>query len=322
MDLTEAMKAKDGAWLKSYNPASINGLSFDGKIGAVPYKMGTVSFFYNKQMFAKAGVDAASIKSWDDYLAAVKKLKDAGIVPIAGGGGEKWPIHFYWSYLVMRDGGQKVFDAAKNGQGEGFNDPAIIKAGEQLAELGKLEPFQPGYLGATWPQALGVFGDGKAAMILGFENTAANQRTNSGDAKGLDPDNIGRFAFPAVSGGAGAITDTLGGLNGWAVTKKAPPETLDFLAYLTNAENEREMAKAGMLIPVAVGAEDGVTNPLMHQAAEQLAHSTWHQNFFDQDLGPSVGRVVNDVSVAIVSGQMSPADGAQQIQEAFEQDQL
>jgi raffinose/stachyose/melibiose transport system substrate-binding protein len=252
----------------------------------------------------------------------VKKIKDAGIVPIAGGGGEKWPIHFYWSYLVMRNGGQQVFDAAKNGQGEGFNDPAMIKAGEQLAELGKLEPFQPGYLGATWPQTLGVFGDGKAAMILGFQNTEANQRTNAGDKKGLNPDNIGRFAFPAVTGGAGAVTDTLGGLNGWAVTKKAPPETLDFLAYLTNAENERTMAKAGMIIPVAVGAEDGVTDPLLHESAEQLAHSTWHQNFFDQDLGPSVGRVVNDVSVAIVSGQMTPADGAQQIQDAFEQDQF
>jgi raffinose/stachyose/melibiose transport system substrate-binding protein len=322
MDLTEAMNAKDGAWVKTYNPAAIKGLSYDGKVGAVPFKMGTVSFFYNKALFAKAGVDAASIKSWDDYLGAVKKLKGAGIVPIAGGGGEKWPIHFYWSYLVMRNGGQKVFDAAKTGEGEGFNDPAIIKAGEQLAELGKLEPFQPGYLGATWPQTLGVFGDGKAAMILAFENTAANQRTNAGDGKGLDPDNIGRFAFPAVTGGAGAATDTLGGLNGWAVTKKAPPETLDFLAYLTNAENEREMAKAGMIIPVAVEALDGVTNPLLHESAEQLAHSTWHQNFFDQDLGPSVGRVVNDVSVAVVSGQMSPADGAQQIQDAFEQDQL
>jgi raffinose/stachyose/melibiose transport system substrate-binding protein len=322
MDLTEAMNAKDGAWLKTYNPASVKGLSYDGKIGAVPYKVGTVSFFYNKALFAKAGVDASSIKTWDDYLAAVKKIKEAGIVPIAGGGGEKWPIHFYWSYLVMRDGGQKVFDAAKNGQGEGFKDPAIIKAGEQLAELGKLEPFQPGYLGATWPQTLGVFGDGKAAMILAFENTEANQRTNAGDKKGLAADNIGRFAFPAVTGGAGAVTDTLGGLNGWAVTKKAPPETLDFLAYLTNAENERTMAKAGMIIPVAIGADDGVTNPLLHESAEQLAHSTWHQNFFDQDLGPSVGRVVNDVSVAIVSGQMSSDEGAQQIQDAFEQDQF
>lgn len=100
----------------------------------------------------------------------------------------------------MRDGGQKVFDAAKTGQGEGFNDPAVIKAGEQLADLGKLEPFQPGYLGATWPQTLGVFADGKAAMILGFENTESNQRTNAGDGKGLASDNIGRFAFPAVTG--------------------------------------------------------------------------------------------------------------------------
>ncbi|PZM08792.1 ABC transporter substrate-binding protein [Rhizobium tubonense] len=322
MDLTTAMKAKDGSWLKSYNPASVEGLTFDNKISAVPFKLGTVSFFYNKALFAKAGVNATDIKTWDDYLAAVKKIKAAGIVPIAGGGGEKWPIHFYWSYLVMRDGGQKVFDAAKNGQGDGFNDPAVIKAGEQLAELGKLDPFQPGYLGSTWPQTLGVFGDGKAAMILGFENTEANQRTNAGDGKGLASDNIGHFSFPAVTGGAGAVTDTLGGLNAWAVTKKAPPETLDFLAYLTNAENERIMAKAGMIIPVAVGAEDGVVNPLMHASAEQLAHTTWHQNFFDQDLGPSVGRVVNDVSVAIVSGQMTPKDGAAQIQDAFEQDQL
>lgn len=318
MDLTVAMKAKDGAWEKSYNPAAVQGLTFNDKIWAVPMKMGTVSFFYNKELFAKAGIDAAGIKTWNNLLDVVKKIKAAGIVPIAGGGGEKWPLHFYWSYLVMRDGGKSVFTAAKNGEGNGFLDPAIIKAGEQLAELGALEPFQPGYLGTTWPQALGLFGDGKAAIILGFENTDANQRNNAGDGKGLAPENIGRFAFPVVEGGAGAATDTLGGLNGWAVSKDAPPEALDFLAYLTNADNERVMAKAGMLIPVAVGAEDGVVNPLVRQSAEQLGASTWHQNFFDQDLGPSVGRVVNDVAVEITSGQMTPQEGAQMIQDAFE----
>jgi raffinose/stachyose/melibiose transport system substrate-binding protein len=321
-DLTPAMEANDGAWMKKYNPAAIKGLTFDGKISAVPYELGTVSFFYNKTLFAKAGVDGDAIKSWSDFLATVKKIKDAGIVPIAGGGGEKWPLHFYWSYLVMRDGGKAVFDAAKNGEGEGFLDPSVIKAGDQLAEFGKLEPFQPGYLGASWPQALGTFADGKAAMILGFQNTENDQATNAGDGKGLAGGNIGRFAFPAVEGGAGLVTDTLGGLNGWAVTKKAPPETLDFLAYLTNAQNERELAKGRMIIPVAVGAEDGVTDPLIRQAADQLANSTWHQNFFDQDLGPSVGRVVNDVSVEIISGQMTSQDGAQMIQDAFDQDQL
>ncbi len=317
-DLTEVFDADGGKIRKSYNPASIEGLSFDGKVWAVPYRVSLVSFFYNKELFAKAGVKADDIKTWDDLGKAVKTIKAAGIVPIAGGGGEKWPIHFYWSYLVMRNGGQAVFDAARKGEGEGFMAPAMIKAGEQLAEFGNLEPFQPGYLGSTWPQALGVFGDGKAAMILGFDNTEANQRKNAGDGKGLAPDNIGRFAFPAVEGGAGKATDTLGGLNGWAVTKNASKEAIEFATFLTNAENEKKMAKAGMILPVAAGASEAVTNQLMAGSAKQLSESTWHQNFFDQTLGAAVGRVVNDVSVEIVSGQMTPEEGAQQIQDAFE----
>ena len=76
----------------------------------------------------------------------------------------------------------------------------------------------------------------------------------------------------------------------------------------------------GMIIPAATGAEDALKNPLMREAADQLAASTWHQNFFDQDLGPSVGRVVNDVSVEILAGQMSPEEGAQMIQDARELD--
>lgn len=317
-DLTDVFDADGGKLRQAYNASAIDGLSFDGKVWAVPYRVSLVSFFYNKELFAKAGVKAEDIKTWDDFSATVKKIKEAGIVPIAGGGGEKWPIHFYWSYLVMRNGGQAVFDAARKGEGEGFMDPAIIKAGEQLAEFGKLEPFQPGYLGSTWPQALGVFGDGKATIILGFDNTEANQRKNAGDGKGLAPENIGRFAFPVVEGGAGKATDTLGGLNGWALTKNASKEAIDFATFLTSKESEEKMATAGMILPVATGAAGAVKNPLLADSAKQLAASTWHQNFFDQTLGAAVGRVVNDISVEIVSGQMTSEEGAQQIQDAFE----
>lgn len=317
-DLTSVFDADGGKLRQAYNSSAIDSLSFDGKVWAFPYRVSLVSFFYNKALFAKANVKAEDIKSWDDFQNAVKKIKQTGIVPIAGGGGEKWPIHFYYSYLIMRDGGQAVFDAARKGEGKGFMDPAIIKAGEQLAAFGKLEPFQPGYLGATWPQALGVFGDGKAAMILGFDNTEANQRKNAGDGKGLSADNIGRFAFPVVEGGAGKATDTLGGINGWALTKNASKEAVDFAAFLTSKENEQKMAAAGMILPVATGADSAVKDPLLADSAKQLSTSTWHQNFFDQTLGAAVGRVVNDVSVEIVSGQMTPEEGAQQIQDAFE----
>ena len=60
----------------------------------MPFDTGAVPIFYNKKLFDKAGVKAEDIKSWDDFLAAVKKLKAAGITPIVVGAGEKWPMHF------------------------------------------------------------------------------------------------------------------------------------------------------------------------------------------------------------------------------------
>lgn len=100
-DVTAALDGDGGKLRSAYTPSSVDGLTFDGKTWAIPYKVGLVSFFYNKTLFAKAGVKAEDIKTWSDFLATVQKIKAAGIVPIAGGGGEKWPIHFYWSYLVM-----------------------------------------------------------------------------------------------------------------------------------------------------------------------------------------------------------------------------
>jgi raffinose/stachyose/melibiose transport system substrate-binding protein len=60
-----------------------------------------------------------------------------------------------------------------------------------------------------------------------------------------------------------------------------------------------------------------VQNPLLKDSAVALDQETWHQNFLDQDLGPNVGGVVNDMTMEIVSGSTSPADAAQQIQDAY-----
>ena len=106
--LTEAMDANGGEWRNSYSAGAINGLTFDGEVWAVPYRTGVVAFFYNKEQFAEAGVDASTIKTWDDFLGAVQTLKDAGLTPLTCGGADKWPLHFFYSYLIMRNGGQEV----------------------------------------------------------------------------------------------------------------------------------------------------------------------------------------------------------------------
>jgi raffinose/stachyose/melibiose transport system substrate-binding protein len=315
MDLTPMMDADGGAWRNSYVPAAVDGLTFDGAVSAVPFRMGTVAFFYNKELCAQAGVDGDAIKTWDDFLGTVQTLKDAGITPLACGGGDKWPLHFYYSYLIMRNGGQDVMAAAKAGEPDAFKADAFIKAGEQLQQLGAMEPCQDGYLAARWNDTLASFADGKTAMILGFEATERDQRNNASDDVGLDPSNIGRFYFPEVPGGVGLLSDTFGGLNGWAITRNAPQEAVDFMRWFTAADQERILAEKTGLIPVAIGAETGIATDLVKLAAAQLGASTWHQNFLDQDLGPNLGRVVNDVTVEIFSGAMSPQDGAQMIQD-------
>ena len=125
---------------------------------------------YNKELFAKAGVDGAKIKTWDDLLAAVKTLKAAGVTPIVVGGADKWPLHFYWTHLAVRLGGKAGFEAALKGENGGFEGEVFQKSGELFKQLVDLQPFQNGFLGFKNPQALGYFGDGKAAMILAISS--------------------------------------------------------------------------------------------------------------------------------------------------------
>jgi raffinose/stachyose/melibiose transport system substrate-binding protein len=298
---------------------AVNAFKVDGKAVGVPFEMGEVAFYYNKKLFAQAGVKAEDIKSWDDFLGAVKKLKAAGITPLVVGAGEKWPMHFYYSYLVIRLGGDGALADAKANKNGGFKNATFVEAGKLLHDLAALEPFQAGYLSTSHAQSAGVFGDGKAAMDLMGQWLLGMQAPNSASGKGLPADDIGILSFPTVPGGKGKATDTLGGVNGFLVSKSAPAAAVDFLKFFSQESYAKEAAATSAYIPVVKGAEAAITDPLQRRLADDLAASTYHQNFFDQDLGPSVGRVINDVSVAVAAGQTTPEAAAAAIQEAADQ---
>jgi raffinose/stachyose/melibiose transport system substrate-binding protein len=298
---------------------AVDSFKVDGKVVGVPFEMGEVVFYYNKKLFEKAGVKAEDIKTWDDFLGAVKKLKAAGIAPIVVGAGEKWPMAFFYDYLVLRVGGETALPDAKAGKNGGFKNAAFVEAGKRLHELGALDPFQAGYVSTSHAQSAGVFGDGKAAMDLMGQWFLGMQAPNSASGKGIAAEDIGILSFPTVPGGKGKATDTLGGVNGFLVTKTAPAEAVDFLKFFSQEKYAEEAAATGAYIPVVKGASKVITDPLQKRLADDLAATTYHQNYFDQDLGPSVGRVINDISVAVAAGQMTPEAAAAALQEAFEQ---
>lgn len=318
-DVLEDMTAGVGAYKDNLSAGAIAAFTVGGKLYGLPYNVSQVGFMYNKDLFAKAGVDGAKVKSWDDLLDAVKKLKAAGVTPIAVGGGDKWPLHFYWTHLAVRLGGKPAFEAALKGQNGGFEGEVFQKSGELMKQLVDLEPFQTGFLGFKNQQALGFFGDGKAAMNLAISHHSTTQRALAADKKGIPEDKLGWIDFPMPAGAKGQATDTLGGVNGWLVTKGAPKEAIEFLKAFVSDEVQRELAKNNFIIPTFKGSEAALGTVFMQNVAKNIAASNYHQNFYDQDLGPSVGRVVNDAVSEIAGGSMTPKQATKEIQDAYKQ---
>lgn len=314
-DITPFM---EGEWADTLSPAGVDAFTYEGVVNGAPMLVSQVGFWYNKELVAQAGVDPEAIETWDDLLAAVQKLKDAGITPMAAGGADKWPLHFYWTLLAMREGGKPAFEAAISGEGDGFASETYVRAGELFQQLTSLEPFQDGYLSYTYQQASGLFGDGRAALHLMGNWDYNTMKTQSASGEGIPDDNLGWFSFPVVEGGKGEPTDTLSGINGWLIADGALDEAVDFLRFFLSPEHQREMGGEGFFIPVAKGSDADIENPYFKRIAENIAASNYHQVFYDQMLGPAVGRVVNDFSADLAAGQMTPEEAAQTVQDAWE----
>jgi raffinose/stachyose/melibiose transport system substrate-binding protein len=299
-----------GGWGDTFSPGALGVYSYDGKNYGVPRDMGMVGFWYNKDLFAQAGITEPPA-TWSEFLDDVKALKAAGITPIALGEGDKWPGAFWWEYLAVRLGGKAAFDAAYSRQGT-FADAPFVEAGAKLQELMALEPFQDGYLGSTWPDEQVVMASSKAAMDLMGQWAPGAFKDASVDKQGLG-DKLGWFPFPAVEGGAGDAADALGGGNGFVVGKNAPPEAIDFLKYISSVDSQIAQAKIGMSVPVVKGAEVGLTDPSLKMVQEGAAAAKYFQLYYDQYLPAVVGGVVNDSVQGIFAGTMTPEQAAQAI---------
>ncbi len=309
-DIT-AFLDKDG-WRDTFSEGALGVYALDGKNYGVPRDMGMVGFWYNKDLFAQAGISNPPT-TWAELIEDVQKLKDADITPIAVGGGDKWPAAFWWEYLAVRIGGEDAFIAAASDGS--FTDDPFVEAGEKLLELVDLNAFQDGFLGATWNDEATLMGNGEAAMDLMGQWAPGSFSDNSASGEGLG-DNAGWFKFPAIEGGAGGPDDALGGGNGFVVGKNAPDEAVDFLKFLSSVESQKAQAELGMSVPVVKGAETSLTDPLLKMVQQGAADAKYFQLYYDQYLPPAMGSVVNDAVQAILAKTKTPSEAAQMIEDS------
>ncbi|MEV5494651.1 extracellular solute-binding protein [Nonomuraea fuscirosea] len=297
--------------LPNFTPAALSAYQLDGKTYGLPTDIGMVGFWYNKKLFEKAGITEAPA-TWSAFLEDVKKLKAAGVTPIALAGKEKWPGHYYWAYLAMRIAG---LDALKQAASDhDFTKPDFVAAGQQVKALADLQPFQKGFLGAAYSTPDGqsaTVSNGKAAMEL-MGQWAPSVQADSG--KGLG-DDLGFFAFPSVEGGKGSAGDAFGGGGGLTVGTDAPKEAVDFVKFMTEMGNHSKAVEAGGVLPVLKGEESAVKDPNLKQVATMLASASGYQLYLDQAYPPAVGQQVNDSVAELIAGTKTPEEVGADISE-------
>ncbi len=296
-DITESAAEPLGK-ISAYTP----GFSVEGKNYALPFSMGIVGFWYNKAMFAKAGITAAPT-TVDELIAASGKLKAAGMQPIALGARDLWPAAHWWYYLALRTCTQDVL--VKSLADKVFTDPCFVKAGDILKDIVGAEPFNKGFLNTPAQEgassASGLLANGKAAMeLMGHWEPGVMQGLTE-DNLGLGED-TGWFAFPAVEGGGGDPMSAVGGGDAWACAKNAPEQCVDFISNLVSDEVQIGFAENSMGLPTNPAASGAVADPVQADLLKARDGAPFVQLYFDTALGENIAGAMNPAIVNIFAG--------------------
>jgi len=316
-DITNAIS--EGGFKDTFYPAGIQNFTYQGKTYGLPLDVAPIVFWYNKELVNKAGVDPTKIKDWNDFIDAVKKCQAAGITPLAAGGKDKWPLHFYPALLMMRILGKEGMQAAYDGKNGGFGSPEVIKAFQLYQDLAALKPFQKGFLANTYAESAGTFHDGKTAFHLMGTWDITEGRSDAADQKGLPDEKLGWFFFPEVKDGKGHANDIFASLDGMLFAKDAPKETVDFCKLWLGKEVQNKIAEEGLFIPMVKGTAEVIKEQFFKQIAQEVEKSQWIGIAIDQLLGPDTGRVFNDASADIAAGNMTAEQAAKTIEKSWEE---
>lgn len=214
-----------------FTPSVMQSATFGGKVYGVPANgLAPVVLYYNKKVLADAGVEPP--KTYDDLLAAVKKLKAKDVVPLSLAANSKWPTLMYLEYLLDRTGGSSVFTKIASGDASAWKDPSVTRANQYLQELSKAGAFGDNASSVSYDQgaSTALLYTGKAAMEVMGTWEYANIATADPDF--LKKGDLGYTAFPSLSGGAGDSKSIVGNPSNFLSLNSSSKNRSAALTYL------------------------------------------------------------------------------------------
>ncbi|MEW2134549.1 extracellular solute-binding protein [Streptomyces sp. NPDC005435] len=216
---------------------------------AVPLYSMAYALYYNKQIFADAGISKPPV-TWDELIADGKKIRAKGKSPL-GAEGSNVSENIHHVFVFAKQHGADFFGS--DGKPD-FTDPKVVDAVKQYVDLMAKDKVIPaGNAEYAQNQSVSDFAKGKQAMLL-WQSAAANLTS-----QGMSDDAYGIAPVPVQSGkpGTGAqVNSMVAGIN-LAVFKDSHnvDGATQFVKFMTSDDEQKILNKAYSSIPPVKAAQ-------------------------------------------------------------------
>lgn len=236
-----------------YNTTLYDDYKFNDSHWAVPYARSTPLFYYNKDLWASAGLPDRAPETWDEFNEWAPKLAKADVVPLGLGKGASWIAWWFYNFLWGR-GGTYSDEWTMT-----LDTPEAIEAAEYVQSM----IFDKKSAAIAASDNVADFGAGLSACTIG----STGSLTGILEAAKFE---VGTGFLPEGPEGPACPT---GGTGVAIAADRSPEQQLAagmFLKFLTNAENTAYFSSQTGYMPVRTSARDGETMKKVYEESPQF----------------------------------------------------
>jgi len=286
---------------KVFPKSLINQIRYQGRLYSVPVNIHRANvLWYNPKVLREHRI--AVPKTWAQFVAALKKAQDAGVIPLSMG--EQWTAKHLLETVMIGALGPKGWAALWTpGSSARWSSKAVTNALNRYATL--LEYTNSDAASLTWQDAGKLVADGEAAFnVMGDWQDGYFSGTKKGGNLALKPGTD--YGWAPVPGTAG-VYDWLS--DSFTLPKSAThrQQAVQWLSFLGSKQAQDTFNPVKGSIPARKDANAKLYGPYLKWALKQwktnalagsLAHGVVAPNAWNADIDTALGLFLQTKSVS------------------------
>lgn len=224
----------------------------NGQPWMLPYQITSDAVWYNAAEHPEIKKNPPA--TWDEWIAAMNKIKGSGEAPLAADGDVAGYNAYYFTTLLLREDGPGALEkVAKDKSGQAWRQPDVLAAAEKVEQLVDGGYLIKGYRASKFPAQQQKWANNKAAFL--FMGSWLPTESSTYAAEGFD---YASFPFPTTGSHKSMRVD----FSGFMVPKKADDAEAaqKFAAFFLRKEYQDAWGAKAKVIPIR---EDAKTSPEM-----------------------------------------------------------